>query len=88
MSSRERHEAVWEGLPRGVAPADFALRRDFLLAHVDAGAHVLDVGCGEGAFASALLGAGASVVAVDVAEEPLRRARAREPSLDLRLIEE
>ena len=86
MSSRERHEAVWAGLPPGLAPADFALRRDFLLAHVSAGASVLDVGCGEGAFASELARAGLSVVGVDVAEEPLRRARARDPRLDLRLI--
>jgi 2-polyprenyl-3-methyl-5-hydroxy-6-metoxy-1,4-benzoquinol methylase len=87
MSSRERHEAVWAGLPPGLAPADFALRRDFLLAHVSAGASVLDVGCGEGAFASELARAGLSVVGVDVAEEPLRRARAREPGLELRLID-
>jgi 2-polyprenyl-3-methyl-5-hydroxy-6-metoxy-1,4-benzoquinol methylase len=86
MSSRERHEAVWAGLPPGLASADFALRRDFLLAHVTAGASVLDVGCGEGAFASELARAGVSVVGVDVAEEPLRRARARDPRLDLRLI--
>jgi 2-polyprenyl-3-methyl-5-hydroxy-6-metoxy-1,4-benzoquinol methylase len=87
MSSRERHEAVWAGLPPGLAPADFALRRDFLLAHVSAGASVLDVGCGEGAFASELARAGLSVVGVDIAEEPLRRARAREPGLELRLID-
>jgi SAM-dependent methyltransferase len=87
MSSRERHEAVWAGLPPGLAPADFAVRRDFLLAHVSAGASVLDVGCGEGAFASELERAGALVVGVDVAEEPLRRARARDPRLDVRLID-
>ena len=45
---------------------------------------VLDVGCGEGHFASALLSAGAEVVGVDVAAEPLRRARERHPELDLR----
>jgi 2-polyprenyl-3-methyl-5-hydroxy-6-metoxy-1,4-benzoquinol methylase len=86
MSSRERHEAVWAGLPPGLAPADFSLRRGFLLAHVSPGASVLDVGCGEGAFASELAHAGARVVGVEVAEEPLRRARARDPGLDLRLI--
>jgi 2-polyprenyl-3-methyl-5-hydroxy-6-metoxy-1,4-benzoquinol methylase len=87
MSSRERHEAVWAGLPPGLAPADFAVRRDFLLAHVSAGASVLDVGCGEGVFASELARAGARVVGVDVAEEPLRRARARDPGLKVRLID-
>src|SRR5207245_4486166 len=71
----------------GLAPADFELRRDFLLSAVSAGARVLDVGCGEGEFASALQAAGARVVAVDVAEEPLRRARAKHPRLELRLID-
>jgi 2-polyprenyl-3-methyl-5-hydroxy-6-metoxy-1,4-benzoquinol methylase len=47
---------------------------------------VLDVGCGEGRFAAELAGAGMSVVGVDVTEEPLRRARARHPALDLRVV--
>ena len=47
---------------------------------------VLDVGCGEGYFAAELARAGLSVVGVDVAEEPLRRARARHPGLDLRIV--
>jgi 2-polyprenyl-3-methyl-5-hydroxy-6-metoxy-1,4-benzoquinol methylase len=47
---------------------------------------VLDVGCGEGYFAAELAHAGLSVVGVDVAEEPLRRARARHPGLDLRVV--
>jgi SAM-dependent methyltransferase len=47
---------------------------------------VLDVGCGEGHFAAALVQAGMTVVGVDVAEEPLRRARARHPALDLRIV--
>jgi 2-polyprenyl-3-methyl-5-hydroxy-6-metoxy-1,4-benzoquinol methylase len=51
----------------------------FLLARVHAGERVLDVGCGEGHFTAALDGAGAMAVGVDVAEEPLRRARARRP---------
>jgi 2-polyprenyl-6-hydroxyphenyl methylase/3-demethylubiquinone-9 3-methyltransferase len=44
------------------------------------------VGCGEGVFAAAIAGR-ASVVGIEVAEEPLRRARDRHPSLDLRLVE-
>jgi 2-polyprenyl-3-methyl-5-hydroxy-6-metoxy-1,4-benzoquinol methylase len=87
VPSRDYHESLWQAVPVGLAPADFALRRRFLLDRVRAGQQVLDVGCGEGAFAAELLGAGARVVAVDVAEEPLRRARARHPELDLRLID-
>jgi 2-polyprenyl-6-hydroxyphenyl methylase/3-demethylubiquinone-9 3-methyltransferase len=88
MPSRDHHEALWQTLPQGLEPSDFDLRRRFLLAHVGAGERVLDVGCAEGRFAAELAGAGADVVGVDVAEEPLRRARARHPELDLRLVEE
>ncbi len=86
MPSREYHEALWQTVPPGRQPADFDLRRRFLLDRVSAGERVLDVGCGEGAFAEELLRAGASVVGIDVAEEPLRRARARTPKLELRLV--
>jgi 2-polyprenyl-3-methyl-5-hydroxy-6-metoxy-1,4-benzoquinol methylase len=86
VPSRERYEALWQALPEGLEPSDFVLRRRFLLQHVSAGARVLDVGCGEGAFAAAMVDAGARVVAVDIAEEPLRRARSRHPELDLRLV--
>jgi len=86
MPSREYHEGLWQTLPEGVEPADFAVRRRFLLEHAGAGERVLDVGCGEGSFTAALAEAGASVVGIDVAEEPLRRARARHPELDLRLV--
>jgi 2-polyprenyl-6-hydroxyphenyl methylase/3-demethylubiquinone-9 3-methyltransferase len=89
MTSRSYHEALWEGVPIGSPPPEFALRRRFLLEHVAAGERVLDVGCGEGWFASELVRAGVSVVGIDVAEEPLRRARrseiGRRPGLDLRL---
>jgi SAM-dependent methyltransferase len=98
MPSRSYHEALWEGVPAGLAPPDFALRRRFLLEHVGAGERVLDVGCGEGSFAGELVRAGARVVGIDVAEEPLRRARRseaesssigqRDPGLDLRVVDE
>jgi 2-polyprenyl-6-hydroxyphenyl methylase / 3-demethylubiquinone-9 3-methyltransferase len=86
MASREYHEGFWRGVPEALEPSHFALRSRFLLAHVSAGERVLDVGCGEGRFAAELADAGARVVGVDVAEEPLRRARARHPELDLRLL--
>lgn len=80
-------EGLWEGIPEGLEPTDFPRRRDFLLGHIRAGERVLDVGCGEGHFATVLADASARVVAIDVAEEPLRRARSRRADLDLRLVE-
>lgn len=94
MPSRAYHESLWEGIPEGLPPADARLREGSLLEHVaivgeraGRAPRVLDMGCGEGHFAAALLRAGAEVVAVDVAAEPLRRARLRHPALDLRLVE-
>ncbi len=73
-------------MPVGREPSDFAVRRDFLLARVARGDRVLDVGCGEGRFASELAAAGASVLGLDIAAEPLARARARDPALELLLV--
>jgi 2-polyprenyl-6-hydroxyphenyl methylase/3-demethylubiquinone-9 3-methyltransferase len=81
-------ESIWQAVPPDAVPERFAERRRFLLAHVAAGERVLDLGCGDGAFAAELVAAGAVVVAVDVAEEALRRARARVPGLDARLARE
>jgi 2-polyprenyl-3-methyl-5-hydroxy-6-metoxy-1,4-benzoquinol methylase len=86
VPSRAYYEGLWQRVPEGLEPSDFALRRGFLLAHVQAGERVLDVGCGEGRFAAELARAGARVVGIDVAEEPLRRARTRHPELDLRVV--
>jgi 2-polyprenyl-3-methyl-5-hydroxy-6-metoxy-1,4-benzoquinol methylase len=82
------HEAVWEGVPEGLTPLDFALRSRFLLNHVRAGERLLDVGCGEGRFAAELARAGIEVVGIDVAAEPLRRAHLRRPELDLRQVQD
>ena len=68
-------EAVWRAVPDGAEPERFAVRRAFLLDRVTPGARVLDLGCGDGAFAAALLAAGCTVTMADVAEEALRRAR-------------
>jgi ubiquinone/menaquinone biosynthesis C-methylase UbiE len=91
MPSRAYHESLWEGVPAGLEPPDFDLRRRFLLERVAVGERVLDVGCGEGWFAVELARAGATVIGIDVAEEPLRRARERgaglRPELDLRLVD-
>lgn len=87
MPSRAYYEALWETVPAGLRPPELDLRRRFLLEHLAAGERALDAGCGEGWFASELIRAGVSVVALDIAEEPLRRARARVPGLDARLID-
>jgi 2-polyprenyl-3-methyl-5-hydroxy-6-metoxy-1,4-benzoquinol methylase len=87
MTSLAYHEALWREIPPGLEPLDFALRSRFLNENVGAGERVLDVGCGEGRFAAELARAGAIVVGIDVAEEPLRRARELHPELDLCLVE-
>jgi SAM-dependent methyltransferase len=99
MSSRGYHERVWEAVAAGAAPDHLELRRSFLLDGRRAAAaaappaaggapfRVLDVGCGEAQLTAAIAGAGFEVVGIDVAEEPLLRARAREPGLDLRLVD-
>jgi 2-polyprenyl-3-methyl-5-hydroxy-6-metoxy-1,4-benzoquinol methylase len=47
---------------------------------------VLDVGCGEAQLTAAIAAAGFDVVGIDVAEEPLRRARELHADLDLRRV--
>lgn len=86
MPPRAYHEAIWEQIAPGLEPQGLRLRRDFLLAHIRPGDRVLDLGTGEGWFSLALLDAGASVLAADVAEEPLRRAAARRPGLETLLL--
>jgi ubiquinone/menaquinone biosynthesis C-methylase UbiE len=94
MPSRAYHESLWEGVPEGGRPADVSLREAFLLERVALqgqriarAPRVLDVGCGEAHFAAALASHGAEVIAIDVAAEPLRRARSRDRTLDLRRVE-
>lgn len=76
-------DAVWRAVPQGAEPERFAERRGLLLAHVAAGDRVLDLGCGDGAFAAALTDAGAHVTAADVSGEALARARERAPRADV-----
>lgn len=98
MPSRSYHESLWDRLPEGLTPEHADLREGFLLERLaevrkglgpgrGATPRVLDIGCGEGYFANVLMRAGAEVVAVDVASEPVRRARERNPGLDARLVE-
>lgn len=82
---KQYYEDVWEGLPEGLEPPDYELRRDFLRAAVRPGAHALDLGCGDGRFTAELARAGAAPIGVEVAEAALRRATAAHPQLDFRL---
>ena len=81
-------DAVWRAPPADAEPERFAERRELLLAQVAAGDRVLDLGCGDGAFAAALTGAGAVVTAVDVSGEAVRRARRRAPGAQVELVTE
>ena len=81
-------EAVWHAVPGDAVPEQFARRRALLLAHVRVGDRVLDLGCGDGAFAAALDTAGCVVTMADVAEEALRRARARVPGAQATKLED
>jgi 2-polyprenyl-3-methyl-5-hydroxy-6-metoxy-1,4-benzoquinol methylase len=98
MSSSEYHEQLWQSVPPGATLPGIELRRAFLLdrlriaaARPDAAPRgqplcVLDVGCGEGRLTSAIAEAGFAVLGIDVAEEPLRRARALHAGLELRRV--
>jgi 2-polyprenyl-3-methyl-5-hydroxy-6-metoxy-1,4-benzoquinol methylase len=101
MSSSDYHEQLWQGVPQGATPPGLGLRRAFLLDRLrvaaDAGIdedggrrlrplRVLDVGCGEGQLTAAIVETGFTVLGIDVAEEPLRRARALHAGIDVRRV--
>ncbi len=79
----ERYERYWrrDGPPPltdPTTPARWrALRR--ALAHLPAGAKVLDFGCGSGLFSGKLIGEGYEVTGVDISETALALARERFP---------
>jgi ubiquinone/menaquinone biosynthesis C-methylase UbiE len=83
---QDYYDELWARLPEDLDPPDVGPRRRFALANVASGDRVLDLGCGTGDLAADLARAGARVIAVDVAQAALDRARTRHPELDLRLI--
>jgi ubiquinone/menaquinone biosynthesis C-methylase UbiE len=84
---RAFYEAVWQDRAESGAPWAWARRRALLLAELQPGDRLLDLGCGEGHFVAAARAAGAEVVGVDIAEAALERARVLVPGADLRLVE-
>lgn len=84
--SPEYYETLWQGVPIGLEPHLARARLRFLLDHLKASERLLDIGCGEGWFAAAARDAGVDVVGVEVAAEPLRRARSLHPELELLLV--
>ena len=71
------HEAA-----AGGEPERFAERLAFLLAGLEPGWRVLDVGCGEGFFCEALAARGVAVAGTDVSRVAIERARARVPAVE------
>jgi SAM-dependent methyltransferase len=82
---KDYYEELWERLPEDLDAPDFERRRSLLLGELRSEDRVLDLGCGDGVFSAVLADAGATVVAVDVAEAALERARRRVPAIDVRL---
>ena len=78
----------------GARPADWALTEDLQVptyeaaldrVRIEAGARVLDVGCGAGAFPRLVAGLGAEPHGIDASESLIAFARSRVPDADLRV---
>jgi SAM-dependent methyltransferase len=82
---REFYESFWADAPDGAEPWEWQARRALLLAEARPGERVLDLGCGAGAFLTALREAGAEPVGVEIAEAAAAKARAT--GVEVRLVE-
>lgn len=81
---RPFYEAFWADAPQDPEPYEWERRRALLLAEVQPGDRVLDLGCGAGRFLALLDDA----VGVEIAEEAAARARANVPGSDVRVAED
>jgi SAM-dependent methyltransferase len=82
---REFYESFWADAPDEAEPWEWQARRALLLAEARPGERVLDLGCGAGAFLTALRQAGADPVGVEIAEAAAVKARAT--GVEVRLVE-
>lgn len=81
---------AWDAVADTYAAAgDSGVFDEFLQRHLGsvAGKRVLDLGCGDGWFASALQARGADVVAVDGSERLLELGRAKYPDVDFQCVD-
>jgi ubiquinone/menaquinone biosynthesis C-methylase UbiE len=79
---KDYYEDLWTRLPAQLDPPDFERRCRLLLGELREGDRVLDLGCGDGAFAELAAGRGAAVVAADVAQAALARVAARPAEIE------
>lgn len=82
---KDYYEELWARLPADLEPPDLGPRLSFLLSEAVPGEQVLDLGCGNGVFTSALAEHGSRPVGVDVAQAAIDRAHREHPALDFRL---
>ena len=80
MSITAANYARWRKSPLGAVTEDLEQRAVFSLSGDPGGLRVLDVGCGEGAYAVRASRAGADVVGLDRSRSMLEAARARATS--------
>jgi SAM-dependent methyltransferase len=84
MNVRGFYESFWQDAPDG-PPWAWDQRKALLLGEAKPGERVLDLGCGAGAFLTALRDAGADPVGAEIAEAAAERARAT--GVEVRLLE-
>ena len=88
MSSNEKYDRLAAGFSEReyADPADYSARRARMVVdlgpHIDPGATILDLGCGDGIMAGPLTEAGFHYVGVDASEQMVEAARRRHPGAE------